>query len=139
MLCGCSAEGRLAGRAASYYSFMAGHNQRGKMSSFYNPAYRKHLGPDGVKVHNASIKPTPSEDVRYPRAGARDVATRIEGRFAMTVANPELGDVYANQRVTKWVKVGMGWYLWRGSADEVDAYGQFPIGMPPPRYVGEGR
>jgi hypothetical protein len=137
LLAGCSAQGRLAGRAADYYSFLAGHSPRGKISSFYSPAYRKLLGADGVKQHNAAIKSTPEEARRYPKAGSRDVATRIEGRFALTVANPGLGDVYANQRGTKWVKVGMGWYLFLGSDAERQAYGEFPVGLAPPKFSGD--
>jgi hypothetical protein len=134
LLASCSGQGRLAGRAADYYSLLAGHGSRAKVSAYYSPAYRKTLKPEAVKTIDNAIYANSDAESRYPKASAKDIATRIEGRFALTTANPELGDVYINQRVTKWVKVGMKWYLYLNSTAEADAYGPFPVGMLPPKF-----
>jgi hypothetical protein len=134
MLCGCSAESRLAGRAANYYSYMAGHNPNTKFSTYLSPAYRTTLGKDGQRTYDTAVKPGAEGKVRYPVAKGGDVATHIEGRFALTSANPALGDVYKNQRSTRWVRVGQSWYLYWNSDAEVKAYGAFPVGMKPPVY-----
>lgn len=135
----CSAQGQLAGRAADYYSMLAGYNSKAKLSAYYSPAYRKMLNRDALKVVDKAISANQPDKSRYPRAKASDIAIHIEGRFALTTANPALGDVYSNQRSTKWVKAGTNWYLYLGSAAEAKAYGPFPVGMMPPKYVDKNK
>jgi hypothetical protein len=134
VLAGCSAHSQLAGRAADYYSMLAGHDTKAKLSSYYSPAYRKLMKREALAVVDKAITANTVEKSRYPRAKAGDIATHIEGRFALTTANPALGDVYKSQRSTKWVKAGTRWYLYLGSAVESKAYGPFPVGMKPPKY-----
>ncbi len=138
LLAGCSAEGRLAARAADYYSFMAGHAGGTKYSGFLSPAFRKTMGKDGLRTYDTAIKPGVAGKVRYPKAKGSDITSAIDGRFALTVANPALGDVYKQQRSTKWVRVGTVWYIYWNSDAERKAYGAFPVGMKPPVYEAKG-
>jgi len=134
LLAGCSAQGQLGSRAAQYYSFMAGHNPKMQLSSFYSPAYRGLFKRDALKQMDSAIKPGAQAGGRYPEAKPSDVAVNVQGRFALTTANPGLGTVYATQDATKWVHVGLRWYLYLGSQAEVKAYGPFPVGMKRPQY-----
>jgi hypothetical protein len=134
LLAGCSAQSQLAGRASDYYSMLAGYPSKSKLTGFYSPAYRKVMKREALETLDNTLKFSPTEKPRYPEAKPSDIATHIEGRFALTVANPALGDLYKSQHPTKWVKAGNGWYLWIGSVAEQKAYGPFPVGMLPPKY-----
>lgn len=119
-------------RAAAYYSHMVGLTPKTPYTAFISPAYRKQLTPEALKALNNALAHSKLATDRYPKAGPDDVGVEAKGRFAWTTINPLLGDAYANLEPVRWVKVGLGWYLYFGSDAEKEAYGDFPgdLGKP---------
>lgn len=119
-------------RAAAYYSHMVGLTPKTPYTAFISPAYRKQLAPEALKALNNALAQSKLATDRYPKAGLADVGVEAKGRFAWTTVNPLLGDAYANLEPVRWVKVGLGWYLYFGSDAEKKAYGDFPgdLGKP---------
>jgi hypothetical protein len=132
LLGGCSATGSLKSRAAGYYSFMAGLTPKTAYSSFLSPAYRKSFKRADLDQLNKTYAKAKTPTERYPACKPENVSFALEAKFAYTVADPELGDAYRNLQPVRWVRAGNGWYLYTGSKDEIEAYGEFPGGMAPP-------
>jgi len=132
-LAGCSPTSGLKARAAAYYSFMAGLTPKVAYSSFMSPAYRKTFQRSDLDQLNKTYARAKTASDRYKRCKPADVSVTLESRFAITVANPELGDAYRNLLPIRWVRVGSGWYLYSGSKSELEEYGEFPGGIAPPR------
>ena len=125
--------GALKGRAASYYSFMAGALREGRYSSFVSPAFKRANGKDAIKQMDAMLDPSKLPPSSYDPAKASDVAVAVEGRFAITSIRPELGTAFTRLDPVRWVRVGLRWYIFNGNSAETQAYGQFPPVLTPPR------
>lgn len=127
----------LEQRAADYYNYMAGHSPTKARSSFLTPAYRDELKDAGtLQEYDDFLRGKPEPSGRYPKAGVEDIAVSEQEGFAITVANPELGPLFANQQPVRWVKVGRSWYVYIGADTEVGYYGVFPTTLAPPEYGG---
>ena len=71
--CGMTVGG-LKGRAAAYYSFMAGAAREGRYSSFVSPAFKRANGKDSIKQMDAMLDPSKLPPSSYGLATAADVA-----------------------------------------------------------------
>jgi hypothetical protein len=133
---GCGLGGTsLEQRAADYYNHLAGHSPKLARSSFLTPAYREELKKAGsLKEYDSFLRSTTKASERYPKAAPEDIAVAQQDKYAITVANPDLGPAFANQQPVRWVRVGRSWYMYIGADTEVGHYGVFPTGLAPPEY-----
>ena len=129
-LCGCAfTGGDLKSRAADYYNFMAGNTPKVAAASFLSPAYRTDLD---VKAYNEAMGRGKRSSGRRQAAEPDDVYVAQQGKFAITVMDPDKGRSYASLEPVKWVKAGMRWYVYIGASAEIVRYGEFPAGLRPP-------
>jgi hypothetical protein len=127
LLAGCGLfGGGLASRAANYYAYMLGHGKDVKYSSFLSPAYRESFSKDGLANLNGTMRRGNIRGGRIPPVKPRDINVFREANFYVTTVKPEAGEGYDGISVTRWIKVGSGWYLYSGSEAEIEAYGHFP-------------
>lgn len=135
-LCGCGAisglTGGLPGRAAQYYNYLIGRYPQQAYSSYLSPAYKKAFTRDDLRRLDESHRKGDKPNLRYPVAKSDDVLVERQGNFAYSVVDPELGDAYAVLQAQRWVRSGSGWYVYTGSAAEIQAYGPFPTELAPP-------
>ena len=122
----------LETRANSYYAFMVGLAPGAKYSSFISPAYRQTFDRSSLAILDEARGVGKTVNKRYPKTGAKDIATSTRDSFAYSLVNPALGDAYAAMSPVRWVKAGRSWYLFLGSDAEIGAYGEFPRELSPP-------
>jgi hypothetical protein len=123
--------GGLEGRATQYYNYMAGLQPKAVYSGYLSPAYKKQFERQGLTTLDESRRvKAASSGVKGAEKG--DVAVAEEGRFGISIVNPQLGGVFAQHGPQRWVKVGSAWYLYTGSMAEIQEYGTFPDSLTAP-------
>jgi hypothetical protein len=134
---GCGLRGAtLEQRAIDYYNHMAGHSPAKAHSSFLTPAYRDELKQAGTLAeYDDFLRSKAEPSGRYPKASVDDIAIAEQDKFAITVANPELGPLFGDQKPVRWVKVGRNWYVYIGADTEIGFYGVFPTTLVPPEFA----